>query len=218
MTTTEPTDVPFYIHPQLRGLAVPIASLSHDPKNARKHGKRNLEAIASSLREHGQRKPLVVQETPDGRRIVRAGNGTMEAARMLGWTQLAVVLVAEDDRAASRFALRDNRTAELAEWDEQVLVDLLKEHAIDDLPDVGFTEGDLSKMLGSLSGMPKTPKTKPAKPPSSSVREVKLALSEERYREFMGLVSKLGPLYGTENITDTVVASLRDVANRAGLG
>lgn len=108
------------IHPSLLGLAVPIDSLKPDPRNARSHSERNVGAIEESLKAHGQRKPIVVQ-LPG--RVVRAGNGTMTAALRLGWTHLAAVMVEESDADALAFAIRDNRTAELAEWDLEVLAE-----------------------------------------------------------------------------------------------
>lgn len=127
------------IHDQLRGLATPVERLEHDKRNARKHSPRNLSAIARSLDEHGQRKPLVAQRVGE-RLVVRAGNGTLEAARSLGWTHLAVVVVEEGDKAATRYALADNRTAELAEWDDETLRELLGEvcDSLDELPDLGW--------------------------------------------------------------------------------
>jgi DNA modification methylase len=104
---------------------VSIASLTPDPVNARKHDARNLQAIENSLLKFGQRKPICV--TPDS--IVVAGNGTLEAAKNLGWTEIAIARTPvgwswEQIRA---FALADNRTAELAEWDDKVLADQLLE-------------------------------------------------------------------------------------------
>ena len=91
-----------------------IGSLIPDPENARSHSKRNIAIIAESLKEFGQRKPIVI--TAEG--LVLAGNGTLEAAKLLEWTEIAVVTVPgswtiSDARA---FALADNRTAELATW------------------------------------------------------------------------------------------------------
>jgi hypothetical protein len=116
------------IHAQLEPLAVQISTLVPDPHNARKHDARNVDAIAESLREHGQRKPVVAQKVGDTL-VVRAGNGTLQAAKKLGWKRLAVLVVEEDDREATRFALRDNRTAELAEWDDEALRKALRECA-----------------------------------------------------------------------------------------
>jgi site-specific DNA-methyltransferase (adenine-specific) len=97
---------------------IAIAQLSLDPSNARKHSQRNLEAIAASLSKFGQRKPIVVH-----RGVVLAGNGTLEAAKTLGWSDIAITEVPNDWDldTAKAYALADNRTAELAEWDESEL-------------------------------------------------------------------------------------------------
>jgi len=113
---------------QLRGFAVPTNTLAFDPKNARKHSERNLEAIMESLRRFGQRMPIVVQKQG---MVVRAGNGRLTAARKLGWTQIAAVIVDEKDADAAAFALADNRTAELAEWDWQMLAEVLDDIKVD---------------------------------------------------------------------------------------
>jgi site-specific DNA-methyltransferase (adenine-specific) len=101
-----------------------IDDLELDPQNARKHDDDNLKAIAGSLKAFGQRKPIVLH-----RRTVVAGNGTLIAARSLGWTEIHVVRVPDDWTAdqVKAYALADNRSAELAEWDEQVLTQQLKE-------------------------------------------------------------------------------------------
>src|SRR3972149_2350272 len=101
------------IAPALKSLAVPIASLNLDPANVRLHNKRNIESIKSSLVKFGQQKPIVVQKQG---MIVRAGNGTLAAARELGWAEIAANVVEMDDLTATAFSIADNRTAELAEW------------------------------------------------------------------------------------------------------
>lgn len=113
------------MRPDLKIQVVPIDSLVPDPKNARKHSSRNVEAIAGSLRRFGQRRPLVVA----GENVVIAGNGTLEAAKSLGWTEVAIsrVPASWDYDTARAYALADNRTAELAEWDSAVLADHLVE-------------------------------------------------------------------------------------------
>jgi site-specific DNA-methyltransferase (adenine-specific) len=103
---------------------VKIDALDLDPRNARKHDAKNLKAIADSLEQFGQRKPIVVW----GKTVV-AGNGTMAAARTLGWTEIQIVRVPDDWSAdqVKAYALADNRSAELAVWDEQVLASQLLE-------------------------------------------------------------------------------------------
>ena len=128
---------------------VPVDSLSADPANARKHPERNLETIVASLRRFGQQKPIVV----DRNGIVRAGNGTLEAARRLGWDTVAVVETDLNGVEATAYAIADNRTAELAEWDDDVLAATLNSLALEDglLDAAGFDEDELEKLLPSVA-------------------------------------------------------------------
>lgn len=136
------------IIPALQALAVPIASLHPDPANARKHNDKNLDAIKASLAKFGQRKPVVVQR--EGM-IVRAGNGTLAAAKALGWTEVAAVVLDDDNATASQFAIADNRTAELAEWDNETLATLLDGMDEQDQELLGFDADDMKQLLGELT-------------------------------------------------------------------
>jgi len=118
--------------------SVAVESLVPDPNNARKHSDANLSAIASSLQEFGQRKPIVVTEG----NVIVAGNGTVEAALLVGLTDVDVVRVPKSWSAdqVKAFALADNRSAELAEWNPEVLsAQLLElEQAGFDIEALGF--------------------------------------------------------------------------------
>lgn len=121
--------------PDLDVELVPVSSLKPDPTNARTHSDKNIKAIAASLRDFGQRRPLVVWGN-----VVIAGNGTLEAAKSLGWSEVVVTRVPsswEHDRARA-YALADNRTAELADWNAEVLAEQLVE-----LDSLGWEVGDL---------------------------------------------------------------------------
>jgi hypothetical protein len=124
----------------------PIATLSPDPANLRKHSQRNLDAIAASLRKFGQQKPLVV----DKNNIVLAGNGTLAAAKSIGWTEIKIVRSDLAGVSATAFGIADNRTAELAEWDEKLgeMLQALKAENVS-LPDIGFDELSLSQLLAA---------------------------------------------------------------------
>jgi ParB-like chromosome segregation protein Spo0J len=114
-----------------------IDDLSLDPNNARKHDDLNLKVIAESLKAFGQRKPIVVW-----RKTVVAGNGTIIAARSLGWKEIQVALIPDewDADKVKAYALADNRSAELAEWDKEVLASQLieLEEADFEIEDFGF--------------------------------------------------------------------------------
>ncbi len=110
-----------YIAEPLRSLAVPIAELHEDPSNARKgHA---VERIAASLKQYGQRKPIVVNRAQGGK--VEAGNGTLAAAKSLGWTHIAAVFVDDDAATAAAYGIADNRVGEFSEWDADILGDLI---------------------------------------------------------------------------------------------
>lgn len=111
-----------YIVEALQHLAVPLDELTPDPKNARIHSARNLNAIEASLLKFKFREPIVVQKQG---MIIRAGNGRYEVARRLGWTHVPAVVVDEADADAVAFAIADNRTAELGEWDFSSLTEQL---------------------------------------------------------------------------------------------
>ena len=123
---SEPTSKPDLEHiaADLRPLAVPIDALTPDARNARTHGEENLEAIRASLKRFGQREPLVSNRNGG---VVESGNGRLEAAKSLGWSHVAVVWVEDDPAAELGYKVADNRTAELAEWDDDKLYLLIEE-------------------------------------------------------------------------------------------
>lgn len=127
---------------------VPIEQLSQDPSNVRRHSERNLSAIVASLRKFGQQKPIVI----DGKGIILAGNGTYEAAKRLGWDSLAVVQTDLKGTEAIAYAIADNRTAELAEWDDTALAETLRALQSEDfeIEAAGWTEGEVDDLLEKL--------------------------------------------------------------------
>ncbi len=129
---------------------VTVASLLFDPANVRKHGERNLDSIKSSLARFGQQKPIVVDA--DG--IVRAGNGTLMAAKALGWDEIEIVRTNLRGSEATAYAIADNRTAELAEWDEAALAEQLAALQIDDetlAAATGFDASEIERMSSAFN-------------------------------------------------------------------
>jgi ParB-like chromosome segregation protein Spo0J len=129
----------------------PITELQPDPANARKHSERNIEAIMASLARFGQVKPVVLGS--NGQTVI-AGNGTLEAAKRLGWTELAAVTTELAGSEATAFGIADNQTALLAEWDDDILHNL-----VHGLPDelqtaTGFDSDEIDKMVQSATEDP----------------------------------------------------------------
>lgn len=119
---------------------VPMDKLRPDPANLNTHPERNIEAIAESLDEFGQVKPIVVSKDF----IIAAGNGTYEGAGRLGWTELGAIVYPGSLAQAKRYAIADNRSAELAEWDWPALAETLHDaEAAGKLPGLGFTPDEV---------------------------------------------------------------------------
>lgn len=137
------------IVPDLQSLAFPIAQLDPMPGNPRRG---DVDAVARSYDRFGQRKPVVARK--QGKRgIVIAGNHQLEAAKQLGWNELAVVWVKDDDTTAAAFALADNRTADLGTYDAELLfglVDMVKDDAAL-LEATSYTLDDLDDLAARVS-------------------------------------------------------------------
>jgi ParB family transcriptional regulator, chromosome partitioning protein len=141
------------INANLAKLAVKIETLKPDEKNARSHSERNIKLIADSLEMFGQQKPIVV----DKQSKILAGNGTVLAAKGLGWKTIAAVTIDVTDEALRRaYALMDNRTAELAEWDASTLQEAIAALEIQGVhaQQVGFEEVELKTLLSRLNVEP----------------------------------------------------------------
>ena len=124
---------------------VKIDSLTFDPANVRKHDEKNLAAIKASLNRFGQQKPIVV----DANGVVRAGNGTLAAAKALGWKEIRIVRSSLAGSEATAYAIADNRSAELAEWDDDALAQTLAALQIEDdalAEATGFDLGEIEQL------------------------------------------------------------------------
>ncbi len=137
---------------KLEFLRLGITEVILDPANARKHDARSIEAIKGSLAAFGQQTPIVV----DLNNIVVKGNGTVVAARELDWKTIAAVRTDLTGARRVAYAIADNRTAELAEWDRAALKDLLQ--SIDtgelDMNSTGFDERELEIMMTANADLP----------------------------------------------------------------
>jgi hypothetical protein len=135
------------IREELSELAVPIESVTNHPKNVRQG---DIGAICESLKDNGQYRPIVVQSSTGH---VLAGNHTLKAAKALGWKTIAATYVDCDDDRALRILLADNRTNDLATYDDNALADLLKELSQTELGFAGTSyDGDeLDRLLTDIA-------------------------------------------------------------------
>lgn len=124
---------------------VKLGQLNTDLVTARTHDERNVDAIAASLKEHGQYLPILIQRSSLS--IVK-GKGVYLAMRKLGWDECDVHFMDVDNVTATRIALRDNRSGELAGWDNPALADLLMQ--LEDFESLGWNQDEFDALLASI--------------------------------------------------------------------
>lgn len=127
----------------LETVQVEADKIREHPRNPRKG---DVEAIKESMQANGVYRPVIVQKSSG---YILAGNHTYRAMRELGETLIPVVFVDVDDDTATRILLADNKTAELAKYDDKALAELLEN--IPDLDGTGFDERDLQDLQDLLA-------------------------------------------------------------------
>jgi hypothetical protein len=116
-------------------LVRPIDFVIEDPDNAKLHPDESVDGIAASLKEFGQYKPVVFwYPSGCGAPVVKAGNGTLRAAKKLGWKRLAMTEFKGTEREAKTIAILDNKLPELAPWNMDVLAAQVAELGMADVP------------------------------------------------------------------------------------
>ena len=124
---------------------IDIGELHEDPANVRVHPERNISAIKASLARFGQVKPVVI----DAQNIVRAGNGTLRAARELGWHHVKCVRTKLTGSEATAYSLVDNRSAETSEWDYEGVSAMLKSLQAEgaDITTLGWDSKEVDRLM-----------------------------------------------------------------------
>jgi ParB-like chromosome segregation protein Spo0J len=130
-----------------------ISDLTPDRRNARKRTERSAGMIAKSLEKFGAARSVVIDENGQ----LLAGHGTIEAAAQVGIENVLVVPADGNTVVAVQrsnltpeqkvqYALADNRSSDLSEWDAEVLSELADEHDLQDW----FQQDELDDILGQV--------------------------------------------------------------------
>jgi DNA modification methylase len=137
------------------------------PKNARKWSPKAVEKVATSIREFGWRQPVVV----DSAGVIVIGHLRRAAGKSIGLTECPVHVAADLSPAKIRaLRLADNRTAQEAEWDLDILASEFADlKTFDfDLTITGFDTREIDKFTLSVNPaeddvppVPEVPITKP---------------------------------------------------------
>jgi DNA modification methylase len=147
-----------------------IDELSPNRSNPRTHSKKQIRQLADSIQQFGFVNPVLV----DASAHIIAGHGRMEAAKLLGITHVPTVRLDHMTGAQRRaYALADNRLAELAGWDAELLaVELQYLSDVDfDVTITGFDVAEIDLLLQPHADPDDDPATEQL-PPIGSAQEV----------------------------------------------
>lgn len=136
----------------MRDLAVTylaIGDLEPCANNPRTHSKKQTEQIAASIRAFGFTNPILVDEFGG----VIAGHGRLDAAKLMGLDRVPTIRLDDLSEAQIRaYVIADNKLAENAGWDDELLA-LELQGLIDldfDVMLTGFEMGEVDVLIDGL--------------------------------------------------------------------
>lgn len=128
-------------------------------RNAKLHPKKQVQQIANSIREFGFINPIIIDEN----KVIIAGHGRFEAAKLLGLEKVPTIVVDYLSKAQEQaYRLADNKLAMNSGFDEELLKVELAELAVEDrsfeLEIIGFETAEIDILLDGTA----EPKPDPA--------------------------------------------------------
>ncbi len=128
-----------------------ISELKPYDRNARTHTRKQILQIVASIEEFGWTNPVLV----DGSGRIIAGHGRVAAAEMLGIDEVPTIRLEDMTEAQKRaYVITDNRLAELAGWDKEMLaieLQALGEIELDfDIEVTGFETAEIDLLIEGL--------------------------------------------------------------------
>lgn len=124
---------------------VDVDTLQPNPKNPNAHPARQIELLAKIISYQGQRSPIVVSNRSG---FIVKGHGRLDAVKKLGWAQAAVDYQ-DYESEAQEYAdmIADNKIAELAEHDDNAMIDGIKTLGITDFELLGLDGFSLPEVI-----------------------------------------------------------------------
>jgi DNA modification methylase len=156
-----------------------IDEIKPDPANARRHSGKQIRKLANSIETFGFNVPVLV----DAELNAVAGHARLAACRLLGLAEVPTLCLDHLSPAQLRaFMLADNRLTELAQWDDRLLAQQLKDLSLlgldFSLEVTGFEMAEIDLRIESLEHLPRPDDDPadtlpgPANPPLSKIGDL----------------------------------------------
>ena len=182
----------------LKRLLRPVEGLTAHPRNPRKG---DVELIQESLQRFGQQRPVLV----DAQDRIVAGSHTVEAATALGWTHVAAIVTdLSDEEEIARYLVADNRTGDLATYDNVELEGMLTE--LNRLDGTGYTAHDVAFMK-AMREMPDA-----ATPDGTEMYRMVLRYERETYEMMTAKLDTLAEEWQLDSYSAVVERAMADAA------
>lgn len=123
-----------------------IGSLKEWDQNPR-YNQEAVDKVALSIKRFGFASPIIVRSED---RTIICGHTRFLAAQQIGLTQVPVRFMDLDPTEAQLLALADNRIGEIADWNEQLLGEILRDLREEDLSSIGFSDEELTSFIDDL--------------------------------------------------------------------
>ena len=190
-------------------------TLSLHPENPRQG---DVGAIVTSIEKNGWFGTLVAQRKT---RQVLAGNHRLQAAIALEMDSVPVYWVDVDESEAKRILLADNRTSDLATWDDTILVTLLEALATnDELLGSGYDGDDLDALLyeaqlnetglGNLLNDNPTPEERATAVEAAGIRSIIIPYELEEYNTVVSQLAEARNTLKVDTNAQVLSTLLRD--------
>ena len=130
-----------------------VDELKLDPANPRVHTKKQVRQLANSIETFDFNVPILIDR--DGKVI--AGHGRLLACRELGITEVPTLCLEHLSPAEARaFMIADNRLTEIANWDDKLLAESLRDLSLlgldFNIEAIGFEMAEIDLRIASLDG------------------------------------------------------------------
>ena len=149
---------------------VAIDRLKPWARNPRKNDGKPVDEVAASIQRFGFGAPILAR-LADGEII--GGHTRYKAAQKLGLTEVPVRFLDLSESEAHALALSDNRTGELAAWDDAELLAILRDVATSEqaLAGTGFSNEDLDALVQGLAEPFRAPPAGPSEVTTDGVND-----------------------------------------------
>lgn len=141
-------DLNQYLSEHMRVYDMPVSRLIPYANNPRRNDEA-VPAVAESIRRFGFKVPMIIDEN----NVVVAGHTRLKAAKSLGLETVPCIM-ADDltQEEIDAFRLADNKSAEIAQWDEKALLEELQRlAALDNPPDMSVFGFDVDALTEELA-------------------------------------------------------------------